>query len=267
MAIAFALLVSADAPAIHLFSQGLHELWLSPDICSDVPAAIRLLNQRKFDAVIIDLQLKEQSEVLLDEIGLSSANRTAVRFGISDNDPDMTTAFRKRSQFIFERPLSTQSIRNTLKPAYGMILRERRRYFRCPVSVPVTVLREGMQGMLCNSVNISVGGMALSTFVPLVSNESVRVQFTLPDHKVPFSAEATICWSKTGELGVRFVSISDEHKSELQVWLSRKLEETLPELVANQFARQNPQRSPKTNRPTKMKLGDDSDATQQPASL
>jgi hypothetical protein len=39
-------------------------------------------------------------------------------------------------------------------------------------------------------------------------------------------------------LGVRFVSISDEQKSELQVWLSQKLEETLPEFVAEQFRKE-----------------------------
>jgi hypothetical protein len=48
-------------------------------------------------------------------------------------------------------------------------------------------------------------------------------------------AESTICWSTTGHLGIRFVSISDEQKPELQVWLSQKLEETLPEFVAEQF--------------------------------
>ena len=77
--------------------------------------------------------------------------------------------------------------------------------------------------------------MALSTQVPVVLGESVRVQFTLPDHEAPFLAESTICWSKTGNFGIRFVSISDEQKSELQVWLSQKLEETLPEFVAEQF--------------------------------
>ena len=29
--------------------------------------------------------------------------------------------------------------------------------------------------------------------------------------------------------------MSDTHKSELQVWLSQKLEETVPEVVAGQF--------------------------------
>jgi hypothetical protein len=68
--------------------------------------------------------------------------------------------------------------------------------------------------------------MALSTLVPLVAGESVRVRFTLPDHEATCSAESTICWGKTDQLGIRFVSISDEHTSE---------EETLPECVAGQF--------------------------------
>ena len=128
-----------------------------------------------------------------------------------------------------------QSIRSTLKPAYGLILRERRRYFRCPISIPISILRQRMPEVRCYSVNISEGGMAVSTFVPLIAGEDVQVQFTLPDHEVPFSAESKICWLKTGRLGLRFVTLSPERKSELQGWLSRKLEEELPESVACQF--------------------------------
>jgi hypothetical protein len=84
-------------------------------------------------------------------------------------------------------------------------------------------------------VNISEGGMAVSTLVPFDAGEDVKVQFTLPGHKVPFLAESKICWLQTGHLGVRFVSLSRERKSELQEWLSQKLEEALPESVARQF--------------------------------
>jgi CheY-like chemotaxis protein len=234
MAIGLALLVSADPVTIQQFSHALQELSISPDVCQEVPASIRLLNCRKFDAVIVDLQLGEQSGLILDEVHLSPSNRTAVTFAISGSDAE-GTAFRKRSEFVFERPLSTQSIRNILKPAYGLILRERRRYFRCPISIPVTILRRNMPEVRCYSVNISDGGMAVSTFVPLSAGEEVQVQFTLPDHKVPFLAESTICWWKTGHLGVRFVSLSQERKPELQEWLSQKLEEMLPEFVARKF--------------------------------
>jgi len=238
MSIGLALLVSADPVTIQQFSLALRELSILPDACQDAASAALLLKQRKFDAVIVDLQLGGQSGHILDQARLSPSNGTAVTFGIEDigdNDAEVTSALRKKSQFVFERPLSAQSIHKTLKPAYGLILRERRRYFRYPVSVPVIIRSEGRQEVWCNSENISGGGMALSTPVPLLPGESVRVQFTLPDHTVPFFAESTICWSKTGHLGVRFVSISDQRESELEVWLSQKLEEMLPEGVAGQF--------------------------------
>src|SRR5664279_5621945 len=192
MAIALALLASADPVTIQQFSHALQELSISSDVCQEVPAAVGLLNRRKFDAVIVDLQLGEQSGVILDEARLSPSNQTAVTFAISASDAE-GTAFRKRSEFVFERPLSAKSIRNTLKPAYGLILRERRRYFRCPISIPLTILRQNMPEVRCHSVNISEGGMAVSTFVPLSAGEYVRVQFTLPGHITLLSAESTIC--------------------------------------------------------------------------
>jgi EAL domain-containing protein (putative c-di-GMP-specific phosphodiesterase class I)/CheY-like chemotaxis protein len=237
MSIGLALLVSADPATIQQFSLALRDFSISPDACQDAASAGLLLKSRKFDAVIVDLQLGGQSGQILDEVRLSSSNQTAVTFGISDGDGDAeaTAAFRKKSQFVFERPLSPQSIHKTLKPAYGLILRERRRYFRYPVSIPVIIQRDNREQVSGSSVNISGGGMALGTQVPLLPGESVQVQFTLPDHQAQFLAKSTICWSKTGHFGVRFVSVSDEDKSQLQTWLSEKLEEALPEFVARQF--------------------------------
>ena len=60
--------------------------------------------------------------------------------------------------------ISTQSIRSTLKPAYGLILRERRRYFRCPISIPVTILETKHAGSSLLGINISEGRMAVSRF-------------------------------------------------------------------------------------------------------
>ena len=119
-----------------------------------------------------------------------------------------------------------------------MILRERRRYFRCPASIPVTVLIKNMPEVRCHTVNISEGGMALSTSVLLSLNEEVQIQFTLPSHEIQFSVKSAVCWLESSHLGVRFLSLSSEHKSELQSWLSRKLEEGLPDFVAQQFQKE-----------------------------
>jgi hypothetical protein len=65
----------------------------------------------------------------------------------------------------------------------------------------------------------------------------------LPDKALAFSSHCTQYLLRriddllveNGRLGVRLLSILDEHKCELQVRLSQKLEKTLPELVAGQF--------------------------------
>ena len=90
------LLVSDDPVTIQQFSHALEELSISPDVCREVPAAVGLLNRRKFDAVIVDLQLGEQAGLILDEARLSPSNRTAVTFAISGSDAE-GTAFRKKS--------------------------------------------------------------------------------------------------------------------------------------------------------------------------
>jgi DNA-binding NtrC family response regulator len=116
MSIGLALLVSADPVTIQQVSLALRELSISPEACQDAASAALLLKRRKFDAVIVDLQLGEQSGMILDEVHLSPSNGTAVTFGIGNDDAGSTAVFRKKSQFVFERPLSPQSIHKTLKP-------------------------------------------------------------------------------------------------------------------------------------------------------
>jgi hypothetical protein len=235
MAMAFALLVSADPGTIQEVSLALRELSISPDVCQDATGAVRLLNRRKFDTVIVDLQLGDQCGLILDELALSASNRRAVTFAITDSQLGTGEVLHGRTGFVFGRPLSQQSIRSTLKPAYGLILRERRRYFRCPVANLVTIVRRNAPEVHCQSVNISEGGLAVSTSVPFSAEEAVQVQFTLRDPDAPIVAESTICWLEMGKVGIRFISFSPECKSELQQWLSRKLEEALPESTARQF--------------------------------
>jgi hypothetical protein len=239
MAMAFALLVSVDPVLIQRFSLALRELSISPHVCQETADAAHLLKSRKFAAVLVDLQLKEQCGIILDELHLSSSNRTAVTFAISGSEIDGEAVLRRRTGFVFERPLSPESIRSTLKPAYGLILREWRRYFRHPISRPVTILRQNMPAVLCRAVNMSEGGMALGTSALLEVGENVQVKFTLPNHDLLFLINSTICWLKTGCIGVCFVSLSQECKSQLHAWLSQKLEETLPEFVALQFQKDN----------------------------
>lgn len=234
MSIGVALLLSQDATTVDLISRALRQLSISPDVFNDRTTAVRVLDRRKCDAVIVDLQFGDDSGILLDQVRRSTSNRRAVTFAITSGD-DANQIASRHANFAFNRPLSERSICSTLRAAYGLILRERRRYFRYPVSMPVVLHRQVMPDVYCYALNISEGGMALSTIVSFNPGEEVRVEFTLPETKTLFIAGSTICWLRTGHLGLRFGDLSDVLKSELREWLSQKLEEMLPDYVAKKF--------------------------------
>jgi CheY-like chemotaxis protein len=229
------LLVCNDAATIKQLSQSLQQLAMIPELCAEIPNALVMLNQHKFDAVIVDLQLGGQINEVVERIRLSSWNRTAVIFTISNSDAETAAAFKSGCNFVLRRPLSLSAIDRSLKVAYGLIVRERRRYFRCPVEIPATICRPPLPEIHGQAVNISEGGIAIATAVALDPEIKVQVQFILPGDQTPFVVDAMICWRKDACLGLRFTSISPDLSSELQAWLSRRLEQSLPESVADKF--------------------------------
>jgi len=96
VAIASALLVSNDAVTIKRLRQSLQQLALSLELCAEVPAAMALLNQRKFEAVVVDLQLGSDAAAVLERVRRSPSNRTAVMFAVSDSDAETAGADRRR---------------------------------------------------------------------------------------------------------------------------------------------------------------------------
>jgi CheY-like chemotaxis protein len=245
VAIAGALLVSNDAVTIQQLRDSMQQLALSPEICGDVPAALTLLSRRKFEALVVDFQLGDQVNEILARVRLSPSNRTAVVFTVSDSDAETSGAFQAGSNFVLRRPLSLPLLGRSLKVAYGLILRERRRYFRCPVKIPVAICRPGRPEIHGQTLNISESGIAIATSALLPPGVKVQLRFILPSQELRFVVGATICWCKDSYLGVQFSSIAPPLASVLQEWLLRRLEENLPESLANQFRKfENPAPNP-----------------------
>src|SRR5438105_10024324 len=119
-----ALVVSDDPLTIKQISEPLRELAATTEVCTDVPSAIRLVNTRKFETVVVDLKIGEQSRTILERVRLSPSNHTTVAFAITDSTKQSAMAFAAGSNFVLERPLSAISVGRTLKAAYGLIIRE-----------------------------------------------------------------------------------------------------------------------------------------------
>ena len=232
--IAGVLVVSNDALTIAQLNESMAKLAMSPEICAEVPTALGLLNSRKFEAVTVDFKLGARANAIIEKIRLSPSNRTAVIFAISDSDAETAAAYKTGANFVLRRPLSPDSIDRNMKVAYGLIVRERRRYFRCPIEIPAVLSRPDAE-IRGKTVNISEGGIAVTTSVPLGPGIKVQVEFTLPGNESRFAVGAVVCWCKNTYLGLQFSSLSPQLASELQEWLARRLEESLPSSVTDRF--------------------------------
>ena len=229
------LIVCDDSAVIQPLAEGMQQLAIATEVCVDVSMALRLLNRKKFEAVIVDFGLAQAGE-MLQQIRLSPSNRTAVTFAVTD--PTKPSSFDIPPNFVMEKPLSKNSIGRTLKAAFGLIVRERRRSFRCPLEIPAAIQANGEE-VACYLVNISEGGMAIAKSPGPKPGAQVKVLFTLPGELLRFKIESEVCWyDERGRAGLRSLVIPSEQKSILQQWLAAKLEEDLPETVARQFRKE-----------------------------
>ncbi len=231
-----ALILCKDSQARRLVIESLQPLAIRSEVCDEVFSATRLLERRKFEAVIVDLQMGEEAVLVMKQLRLSAANRTAVSFAITAGK-GVKVPGTPDSTFVLERPLAPAAVCQTLRAAFGLMVRERRRYFRCPIVASAYLRAESEdRETACQTVNVSEGGIAISGPVTIDSWVPAAVRFRLPGQSSQLTAGTAVRWrDKGGLVGLEFQSMTTSQKSELQDWLARKLEETLPEDVARLF--------------------------------
>ena len=91
-----------------------------------------------------------------------------------------------------------------------------------------------MQTVHGHTVNVSEGGMSITTVASLRPGDHVQLQFTLVGDEFEFALGSTVCWAREQRLGLHFRS--SHQTAKLQEWLSRRLEEGIPESVRDKFS-------------------------------
>ena len=235
-AVATALIISDDEATIRQLHEAMQQFAIAAEVCRDAGLALQSLHQRHFEAVVVDLKMYQAAEII-EKIRHCPSNQTATIFALTQGPgSESASVFTARANFVLERPISGESLGRSLKAAYGIIMRERRRYFRCPVTLAVAVRNPEGQETEYETINISESGMAISTPVSEKPAPQVTLGFILPDTHARFVLQAKTCWCDgKGHTGLQFLNPSREQKSELQGWLAHRLEEVLPEAVASKF--------------------------------
>jgi CheY-like chemotaxis protein len=225
------LLVSFDKATVEAISDIMEQMGVYLEVCPDRKTASRQLCNTKYEGLIIDLMQGEDSLDLLRNLPDFTANKGAVSCAILNEFHQKASAFQAGANFVLERPLELKALSRTIRAAYPMMVRERRRYFRCPVETPTFVACEPHPEFQANSVNISEAGMAILSPVQLKVGQSIQMRVRIPGSPDFVSISGEICWADdaSGRAGVQFLEISTTVAHALATWLLARLEEMLPQ--------------------------------------
>jgi CheY-like chemotaxis protein len=223
------LLVSGDIQTIDTLCHFMERMAMHVEVCLDMGSATRKLCRGKFEAVVVDFKNPAETLDLIKKPREMTSHKGAVVLAILNSSDEMPDAFRAGANFALVRPLLTPILMRTLRAAYPLMVQERRRYYRCPVQIPIHISGVSRAEFLATSVNVSEGGMALTTSVPLQVGEKITLKLTLPGAGGTATIGSEVCWTdNAGRVGLVFVQVSAIVVEQLQTWLADRLAECQP---------------------------------------
>jgi len=223
------LILSRDAEVVRVLRPTLEKLSIEVEICQEAKKASEILISEKFDAVIVDCDDVQGGREVLECLRATSSNKNSVAFAVLNGKKTTTQeAFGMGVNFVLQKPISPLNASRCFNAALNFMVRERRRYYRQPVKMLVTVVA-GENEFRATSTNISEGGMALRLHQTLPKGAAPRLQFTLPETNSALDLEAEVAWADvTGHTGLRFRNVPPSSLGLIEKWLTEQMEKQLP---------------------------------------
>jgi CheY-like chemotaxis protein len=225
------LLLSGDRDVESVLRPTLEKLAIEVEICREARSGSEILLSEKFDAVIVDCDDLQGGLALLEGLRATPSNRSSVSFAILNGKKTTTQqAFGMGANFVLQKPISALNASRCFNAALNFMVRERRRYYRQPVKMLVSIFHANKE-LKASSTNLSEGGIALLLREPLPKGATPRLKFMLPEVNVPFEVEAEVAWADVqGHVGFRFVNVSQSAQQALEKWLDAQMASSFPGL-------------------------------------
>ena len=223
------LLLSQDPELVRVIRPTLEKLAIDVEICHEARAAADILISEKFDAVIVDCDDLTGGLGVLQGLRSTPSNKNSVTFAVLNGKRTTTQeAFGMGANFVLQKPISALNASRCFHAALNFMVKERRRYFRHPVKMPVRI-QMADKVVKATSTNLSESGIALMLREALPKGAGPRLKFTLPETSFKLDLEAEVVWADVkGRAGLRFQNVPKENQLQLEKWLDERMEEEMP---------------------------------------
>ena len=218
------LLLSRDPEVIRVLRPTLEKLSIDLEVCRGAKSGAEIISSEKFDAIIIDCDDLQGGLEVLSAMRKGSSNKSSVAFAILNGQTTTHKAFELGANFVLQKPLSALNSMRCFSAAINFMLREKRRYFRQPVEMPVTLVF-GEKEFKATATNLSEGGMAIYFRGKLPKGGISRVVFSMPGAATPLQPRAHIAWlDGAGHAGLRFTEMPKDMHTQLDHWLTEEFQ-------------------------------------------
>ena len=173
-----AVVVSSDRAVVSSILPCLQELGIAPSVHTQPQSALETVARQKIDAFFVDRDL-DPSLSVVKGMRTSPSSRHAVAFAIVQ-EKRSTAEASHLADFVIDKPLATVNMTRSVRAAYGFMLKERKRYFRNAVRVPVEVTDSKFRRFNAQTSNITQSGMAIQCAADLAARDIVQLEFDRP---------------------------------------------------------------------------------------
>lgn len=219
------LLLSRDPQVVRVLRPTLEKLSVDLEVCRGARSGSEILSSEKFDAVIVDCDDLQGGLEVLQSLRKGTSNKNSVAFAILNGNTTTHKAFELGANFVLQKPISPINAMRCFSAALGFMMRERRRYFRHPVEIPVTVAFGQGHELKATTTNLSEGGMAIRFRGKMPKAGVSKVGFTLPGTHASMEPRAELAWADAaGRAGLRFLEVPQKSREQLEDWLAQQLQ-------------------------------------------
>jgi DNA-binding response OmpR family regulator len=224
------LLLSRDDDVIRVLRRVLNDLEIEVEVCTLPDKAAEELARRKWDAIIIDCDDCHGALDVLRSVRQMASNKTSTAFAIINGVTSVRLAFEMGANLALEKPITADRALHSFRAVHGMMLAERRRYYRHQVDMAVTLRfedkdKQHQQEVLATAINLSEGGMAVKLNSAAPDTKAVAtVHFLLPGTTNWIETSGTIAWMDgEGHAGIRFENPPHAVKELMARWFNQKM--------------------------------------------
>ncbi|HVN21201.1 MAG TPA: PilZ domain-containing protein [Dongiaceae bacterium] len=214
------LLVTNDYATLRIVRSAAAQLGAGLACMATAESACDYIGRRKIDGIFVDLEIPAWEQIV-DALRQGTFNHFAVVFACMTNRVVAKEALKRGAHVILHKPLSVGDVVSRVQSARELMIRERRRFFRHQVYLPVSLTVNGAPQHALMT-NLSEGGMAVRVTQSLECSLLLDFAFQLRAGPV-INGRGHVAWrDNQGMIGIGFQFIRDRGKDELLTWIRQQ---------------------------------------------